>query len=270
MYYFTEDCLTGIEKIDDEHRQLFELLNEIVGLLSSNRSEIQDALIQKTVYRLKKYAEEHFLHEEQYMEKIEDPEIIRQKKEHAIFKMKMENFEMEFSSNKDEIDALREIMEYMVRWLYHHILGSDIMIGKIQKNSHNDPFAFTDQYKTGISLVDEEHQKLFDIIRQTNDLIHAENLYDKYDEIINILNELKNYTVMHFSDEEDYMTRIHYEGIEAQKRAHEAFVTKLNEINLEEVDENQQKTLELLVDYLLNWLTNHILKVDKLIPVEEG
>lgn len=65
-----------------------------------------------------------------------------------------------------------------------------------------DPFAFTDKYKTGIELVDNEHKQLFDIIREVNDLIHEELLHDKYDEIMRLLAELRQYTEFHFSDEE--------------------------------------------------------------------
>ena len=50
--------------------------------------------------------------------------------------------------------------------------------------------------------------------------------------------------------------------------AHQAFVDKLNEINLDDVDDNQQEYLTELVDFLLSWLVNHILKIDKLIPVQ--
>ena len=68
------------------------------------------------------------------------------------------------------------------------------------------------------------------------------------------------------SDEEEYMSRIHYEGLEAQKLSHEAFVTKLKSINMEELDENQSEYLNSLIQFLLSWLSNHILKMDKLIP----
>ena len=124
------------------------------------------------------------------------------------------------------------------------------------------------KYHTGIMFVDEEHETLFRIIRETNDLISKELLHDKYDEIIKILEELKEYTIFHFGHEEEYMQRIEYTGLEAQQYAHQAFVDKLNEINLDDVDENQQEYLIELVDFLLSWLVNHILKVDKLIPVE--
>jgi hemerythrin len=154
----------------------------------------------------------------------------------------------------------------MAKWLYHHILGSDIMIGKFTDKSAEDAFTFTDAYRTGIKFVDEEHKKLFDIIRETNDVIHAELLHDKYDAIINILNELKEYTVIHFSDEEKYMESISYEGLELQRIAHNAFVDRLNEIDLNDMDDNQSEYLDDLIEFLLGWLINHIQKMDKKIP----
>ena len=92
------------------------------------------------------------------------------------------------------------------------------------------------------------------------------NLMEIYRE--SILEELKDYTIYHFQDEEKYMLSIGYSGIEAQKCAHQVFVDRLNEINLDEVDENQQEYLEELVGFLRGWLINHILKMDKLIPAD--
>ena len=143
------------------------------------------------------------------------------------------------------------------------------MIGKLGSGVEKDPFAFTEEYWTGIELIDDEHKKLFDIIRETNDIIHAQFLHDKYDEIMRILHELQEYTERHFKDEEDYMERISYKRIEVQKRAHEAFVDKIKKIDLREIDDNQEEYLEELIDYLLKWLSNHILKMDKKIPQAE-
>ena len=143
------------------------------------------------------------------------------------------------------------------------------MIGKLGSGVEKDPFAFTEEYWTGIELIDDEHKKLFDIIRETNDIIHAQFLHDKYDEIMRILHELQEYTERHFKDEEDYMERIGYKRIEVQKRAHEAFVDKIKKIDLREIDDNQEEYLEELIDYLLKWLSNHILKMDKKIPQAE-
>jgi len=106
----------------------------------------------------------------------------------------------------------------------------------------------------------------FSIIGEANEILHNDFLYDKFDQISNVLGELVEYTKVHFADEEAYMESINYEGLEAQKRAHAMFVEKIENINLDDVDENQDEYLNGLLSFLLDWLVNHILKVDKLIP----
>ena len=137
------------------------------------------------------------------------------------------------------------------------------MIGKMQTE---DPFAFTSKYHTGIEQIDNEHRRLFEIVKEVNDLIGNDLLYDKYDEIIHLIDELREYTRFHFADEEAYMEKVGYPQLDAQKRAHTAFVDKLMDIDLsqlEQIDEHQQEYLNNLISFLAGWLINHILKMDK-------
>lgn len=270
MYEFTEDCLTHIDAIDEEHRRLFQMLNEAITL-SQDAADVKP-VANNLLASLKDYAATHFAHEEAYMESIHDPELSLQKAEHAAFTTKMNEFQLDTTSPETAKASFQGLLAYLVRWLYHHILSSDMMIGKIQatKEEAQDPFAFTDAYKTGIELVDDEHCRLFEIIKETNDLIHEELLHDKYDEIVRLLTELKNYTEFHFHDEEVLMERIQYPGLDAQKRAHSAFVDKLVDIDLsdlDDIDNNQQTYLNDLVQFLLTWLVNHIKGMDKKIAV---
>ncbi len=268
MYEFTEDCLIHIDAIDDEHRRLFQMLNEAITL-SQDAADVTP-IANNLLASLKDYAATHFAHEEAYMESIHDPELSLQKAEHAAFTTKMNEFRLDTTSPETAKASLQGLLSYLVRWLYHHILSSDMMIGKTQTETTADPFAFTDAYKTGIELVDDEHCRLFEIIKETNDLIHEELLHDKYDEIVRLLTELKNYTEFHFHDEEVLMERIQYPGLAAQKRAHSAFVDKLVDIDLsdlDDIDNNQQTYLNDLVQFLLTWLVNHIKGMDKKIAV---
>ena len=93
---------------------------------------------------------------------------------------------------------------------------------------------------------------------------------DKYDEIMRLLVKLKDYTQFHFADEEMLMEKMHYPELAAQKRAHTAFVERLVEIDLSELDDmdnNQQTYLLELIQFLLGWLSNHIIGMDKKIAV---
>ena len=47
----------------------------------------------------------------------------------------------------------------------------------------------------------------------------------------------------------------------------QSFIDKMDSINLDDMDENQQVYIDVLIDFLANWLINHIMKMDQKIPV---
>ena len=85
---------------------------------------------------------------------------------------------------------------------------------------------------------------------------------DKYDNIVTIINELKDYTRFHFAHEEEYMESIQYKKMFTQKIQHMKFIEKLDELNLEEVDVHQEESIESLLNFLGDWLVEHILECD--------
>ena len=101
---------------------------------------------------------------------------------------------------------------------------------------------------------------------RSDQLVKSFDASSSYDKIMAILQELKAYTKEHFQDEEEYMESIRYEGLDAQRRAHEAFIDKLENVNLNEIEENPEEYLQKLLEFLLGWLINHILYTDKKIP----
>lgn len=263
MYHFTDDCLIGVELIDNEHRELFRIINETQDLLDNQIISDKYDRIVEMVERLEQYAEEHFSHEEDYMENIHHPELNLQRRQHLFFRDKINGITNSFSSDHQQQEVLEDLLRYLVTWLYRHIISSDLMIGKLKPSDEWAAPEFTEKYFTGIAIIDKEHKELFRIIGDVHRVMNDELALDKYDEIIRLLDELTEYTKFHFQDEELYMESIQYEGLEAQKRAHEAFVSRLEETDLEHVDENQQETLEELMEFLTEWLVNHILNSDK-------
>lgn len=264
MYQFTDDCLIGVEKIDNEHRELFRIINETQELLENQILNDKYDRIRETVERLGAYAEEHFRHEEEYMEEIRHPELELQKRQHLFFCDKINGLTSSFASDNEQQAVLEDLLKYLVTWLYRHIISSDLMIGKLKplSDGYEVPL-FTDEYLTGIPLIDKEHKELFRIIGDVQHVIADEFITDKYDEIVRLLEELRDYTKFHFQDEELYMENIHYSGLDAQRRAHDAFVSRLEEMDLEHIDEHQQETLEEIMEFLTEWLVNHILNTDK-------
>ena len=210
MFQFTDDCLIGIDSLDDDHRYLFELINRVLELLKEEPTAERQTQVNAILDKLTAYADHHFIKEEEYMEQIRDPELLKQRAQHEFFRQKLAEIQRSSQiTGSGQTQTLTELMNFLAKWLYHHILGSDIM---------------------------------------------------------SILGELEDYTKFHFSEEEEYMESIHYEGLEAQKRAHAAFIDRLEQVDPDEIDANPQEYLNELLEFLLNWLINHILYTDKKIP----
>lgn len=268
MFQYTDDCKIGIEQIDKEHQQLFALINEGIDILHNRYVGDYYEEMKEIMDKLECYADEHFAHEESYMESIRDPELIVQRTQHMFFREKIREWSFRsIGEEEQQRQLLEELLKFLAKWLYHHIIGSDSMIGKLPELEEwmirENPCEFTQEYWTGIDLIDREHKVLFEILERANRVVRDYAVGDTYDEIMDILQELKDYTVLHFSDEEEYMESIHYSGLEAQRRAHEAFIERINGIREEEVNENPGAYLESLMEFLIGWLINHILHADK-------
>lgn len=267
-YIFTDDCIIGNDTIDNEHRNLFAAINTANQAAIDGKADTAE-LARGFLESLAEYANTHFMHEEAYMESINDPELTVQKMEHRAF-IRLIKDEMEDGiTDENAKEKLDELLNFSAEWLYHHILGSDTLIGtavqpEIDKNNNDaDPFDFTDKYLTGINSIDEQHKRLFEIIASLHDATEASKKgFDRYDFIMEMLAELKDYTMTHFADEEAYMESINYAGLAAQKKAHRSFIERISKIELNDLDENQEDYLSNLTDYLITWLSQHILKMD--------
>ena len=114
-------------------------------------------------------------------------------------------------------------------------------------------YEFTKDYLTGIDEIDAEHQKLFDLTNECYELVMESAAEDKYDQIVALLGELRDYAATHFANEEAYMEKINYD-----KRFSERY--------LDAIDENQQEELLKILDFLARWLFGHIKGMDCRIP----
>ncbi|MCI9138535.1 bacteriohemerythrin [bacterium 1XD42-8] len=130
-------------------------------------------------------------------------------------------------------------------------------------------FEMKDEYLVGIEMIDEEHRKLFEIAERTYQLLHNDYLSDKYDNISDILQELKDYTIEHFRHEEEYMEKIQYKRMFTQKMQHRAFIQKLEEYSSWNLDRSQDDVIQDIFKFLTDWLTKHIYESDKLIGEAE-
>ncbi len=118
-------------------------------------------------------------------------------------------------------------------------------------------------YSVGDSNVDAQHKRLFDSINQLADLANQkdDNKAKRFSDVSNMLLFLKNYSYLHFRDEEKAMAEIKYLGLEYHKLLHQSFTENVNQ-TYNEFFINKEIDLDQLLKTLKDWLTNHILQED--------
>lgn len=136
-------------------------------------------------------------------------------------------------------------------------------------------FKWHKNFETGIDMVDHQHQHLFNLINKLNEEILLQLQYDNYDNILEVLTQLKDYTIDHFQQEEALMKETleklqnqpsfteFWSYLRNHKKQHSAFVNKIEMIFNSEIDENQEEISLELVEFLVNWLQDHILTIDQ-------
>lgn len=125
-------------------------------------------------------------------------------------------------------------------------------------------YQWKDEYALGIEEIDLQHRRLIEIANQVYEIINDPWRTDKYNQIVTVLGELKEYTIYHFKSEEDYMAKIGYKKRFSHALQHNAFVEKLNAVDLREVDERQDEYLRELLVMITDWVVNHIMETDRL------
>jgi hemerythrin len=124
-------------------------------------------------------------------------------------------------------------------------------------------FKWKQDYVLGVGVIDEQHKKLFEIGERAYQLLKDKFRTDKYDEIVSILAELKDYTIFHFETEEEYMMSIGYKKFLSHKVYHNDFMETINSANLGSIDKNQDEYIMELLGFVAKWIDEHILQQDK-------
>ena len=113
-------------------------------------------------------------------------------------------------------------------------------------------------YELGHSEIDGQHQKLVDII---NDFYNAFATAQAHNKIGDIIGELVNYTIFHFTAEEEIFKASTYPDAEEHIQTHKEFVDKLKGYHQEVKDGNMTTTYDLMT-FLRDWLLQHIMGTD--------
>ncbi|MCG2732853.1 MAG: bacteriohemerythrin [Pseudodesulfovibrio aespoeensis] len=118
---------------------------------------------------------------------------------------------------------------------------------------------WADDLSVNIREIDEQHLRLIDLI---NKLHNAMRTGKGMQATIKVLEELKDYTVFHFSTEEAMFEEHAYSGMINHVAAHKSFVNKVIEFEERILSGKAAVTMEVM-NFLKDWLVKHIKGVDK-------
>lgn len=116
---------------------------------------------------------------------------------------------------------------------------------------------WSDDFDVGIEKMNDEHKIIIDLIGK----VYRQNQQgENIDKIMQTIEELAEFTVKHFEEEEAYMESINYPQLDVHKKIHEKLLKDLSEHV-----ENSKKTgnVEQSFFVFLNmWLSAHIKGID--------
>ncbi len=115
-----DEFSVNIKEIDNQHRQLVEMINQLHRAMREGKSA---QVINDILNRLIDYTEFHFATEERLMEAYNYPGFIHHKAEHAKLTRQVQDFQRQYRQNPTGLSV--QLLNFLKVWLADHILKTD-------------------------------------------------------------------------------------------------------------------------------------------------
>lgn len=115
-----DDYSVGIDSIDQQHKKLLNLINQLQTAVDYSTGEIFE---REALDELVDYTKTHFTYEEGLLRDNDYPEFEAHKRQHE--KMFEKVREVLTSYEKDQDTAMSNAAEFLKDWLINHINGTD-------------------------------------------------------------------------------------------------------------------------------------------------
>lgn len=126
-----------------------------------------------------------------------------------------------------------------------------------KENNLSNTIKWDDSYIIGNTQIDEQHQRLFEIAGELDSLVSGP---DESKRVKVILNDLKEYMLYHFDEEEAFMAEISYPAIKEHKVLHQRFINDMRSVTRVPLRLNMLKIQ--IHAFVQEWLVEHIIKED--------
>ncbi len=119
-FQLTEDLYTNLHQIDDQHRELFDRLNNLIFAVSGSSADVKSFLD-----FLEEYIVIHFGLEESFMDTYSYPDAESHKKQHVLFQERLKQFEESLDSGADAESLVKSLEMEIGHWFVNHISAVD-------------------------------------------------------------------------------------------------------------------------------------------------
>lgn len=120
---WNEEMSVGHEDIDNDHRKLLSLINELNYILTADVAS-KNGAIASVLSELIDYTAYHFQREEDIMEACNYPELQSHRQAHEVFKGQVNSFMDGFKNRYQSFDPMA-LRFFLQDWLVEHILKMD-------------------------------------------------------------------------------------------------------------------------------------------------
>lgn len=114
------------------------------------------------------------------------------------------------------------------------------------------PIEWNDNLKTGIPIIDEQHQELIVMLNRFGRFRCGKECFDE------AFAELEDFANIHFKTEEDLMVTLNYPKYEEHKTYHDEFIKTVKKFKEKIIsNENIYELGEEVIKLGNDWITNH-------------
>ncbi|MGV8830119.1 MAG: bacteriohemerythrin [Breznakibacter sp.] len=118
---------------------------------------------------------------------------------------------------------------------------------------------WNDSYSVKVDTMDEQHQKLFELINSFYDEIGKQSQAKL---IFDLIAGMKAYTIEHFNKEEQLMQQCNYPGLTEHKKEHADFIDKVTDLE-EKLKSGKMIISFEITNFLKDWIKKHIKESDQ-------
>lgn len=120
LYDWKDTYSVGIESIDNDHKGLFNLINQLFEAMRQGKAK---EIISEIMLKLSSYIRTHFKREELYFKTTNYPDCETHIQQHEHFIEKINEMKKQLDSGNQKVSV--DLIKFLSEWLINHIMISD-------------------------------------------------------------------------------------------------------------------------------------------------